>query len=282
MKFTHIPILVTVILMLNGCSFGPPSDDGQSPSNPTPTAHPILTWERTGGIAGFCDKVMIDEAGWAFVENCKDETGTNIRLTEGQLEQLAEWRGTYESFEYSQTDPATADAMTISLSMAGEGSQTADDEDIDEIAEFAGDFALQVVLNETAPADIQEAEMTLREYLTALNHKDYILGAKLYGGSPDLLHTWNPDIADDLPALFERACMQNGLVCLEPLSIAYRGIDEYGNYLFRVEYKNADGSLFRLGPCCGDETGTTVTNFILRVVHTGSGFAVLDLPPFVP
>jgi len=203
-------------------------------------------------------------------------------LTDGQREQLDGWRKTLQPIAHTQSDPATADAMTILLDFTGEGPQKADAEVINSILQFAAELALQVGFDRNAPPEKEEAEQVLRQYLTALNDGDFILGAKLYGGETDLLQVWNPDIEKDLPALLERACTRNGLVCMNPLSITYWGINAEGDYQFLVEFSNPDGSLFVQGPCCGEENGATITSFLFRVARTNNGYAVLDLPPYVP
>lgn len=283
MKTIRVSILLVAIFILSACAPGSTTDENQPQSNPTETIETaVLTWERTGGIAGFCDKVIIYESNLTEVTNCKGDFQRRIQLTEGQREQLDDWLKTLQPIEFTRSDPATVDAMTIWLSLAGEGSQKADDVIIGSISQFAGELASQVEFEQNAPPEKSEAEQVLRNYLSALNEGDFILGAKLYGGSIELLQTWNPDINNDLPALLERACTQNGLVCMKPLSIAYRGFDEFDNYLFQVEFSNPNGSLFKQGPCCGDENGTPVTSFIFRVVKTDEVYTVLDLPPYVP
>ncbi len=283
MNTNKFNILIIAVLLLSACTGVEPTEEVQPTPSPAPTAgESILSWERTGGIAGFCDKVVIDAPGVATVENCKGDVQTKIELTAWQMVRLQEWQQTYQSFQYSQSDTGVADAMTITLTFTGEGQQAANDEEMNTISLFASDFAMQVMVDRNAPPEKEEAEKTLRDYLNALNQGDFILGAKLYGGSTELLQTWNPDINNDLPALIQRACTQNGLVCMEPLSVAFHGKDENGIYFFRVEFKNADGELFQQGPCCGEEEGITLTEFMFRVERTESGFAVLDLPPYVP
>jgi hypothetical protein len=127
-----------------------------------------------------------------------------------------------------------------------------------------------------------EAQSALLQFSQALNRGDYITGAKLYGGDTQILQDWNPDIQNDLPAWLERACTQNGLVCLLPRSLTYTGLDEDGNLQFLVEYNNPDGSLFRQGPCCGEETGPVFTSFLVRAKKQDDLWLVLDLPPYVP
>jgi hypothetical protein len=283
MKSSHVSIMLAMIFVLAACVPGSNTEENRTQSDPT--EHPLaaaLIWERTGGIAGFCDMVIIYQSGATHIANCKGDIVVRSQLTEGQRVQLDGWLKTLKPIDYYMSDPAVADNMTISLHLAGEGSQKVDDKTLGSIFEFAADIASQAEFDAKAPPEKDEAEQALREYLSALNEGDFILGAKLYGGTTDLLQVWNPDITNDLPALLKRACTQNGLVCMIPLSIAYRGIDANGSYQFRVEFSNPDGSLFVQGPCCGDENGPSVTSFLFRVVKAENGYVVLDLPPYVP
>ncbi len=283
MKSIRFSMLLILAFALAACAPGvatevvPPSD------SPTPTTEiSVLVWERSGGFAGFCDKVTVQESGSATVFNCKGEVETTFALTESQRAQLTDWMSTYQPIDFTQSDPAVADAMTISLVLAGNGAQQADNETIYLISQFAADLAAQASANLNAPPERNEAETTLYLFLNALSIGDTTFAAKLYNGETELLETWNPDIVDDLPKLLERACTQNGLVCMAPRTVTYQGLDADGNYQFLVEFTNPDGALFVQGPCCGETEGPTFSNFLFRVMKTESGFAVLDLPPYVP
>jgi hypothetical protein len=282
MKLLHI--LLLSVIFLAACAPLASTEAAAPQASPTPvTEVSVLVWNRSGGFAGFCDKVVVYKSGLADVTNCKGDITTRIQLTDTPRQQLDGWLKTYKPIEVNQSDPATTDAMTITLFLAGNGTKEADEETIRLISQFAADLAAQAMLNLNAPPEKDDAEKSLREYLTALNNGDFILAAKLYSGDPELLQTWNPDIKkDDLPALFERACSQNGLVCMTPRTLTYRGIDADGNYQFNVEFNNPDGTLFRQGPCCGETEGPSFTSFLFHVAKTESGFAVLDLPPYVP
>ena len=278
-----LTMILIPILLLAACAPVPATEADAPQASPiAATEISVLTWNRSGGIAGFCDEVTVYASGFAKVVNCKGEIETAVFLTETQREQLDGWVKTLKPIEYTQSDPATADAMTISLFFAGSGAQQADEQTIGLISQFASELAAQAVFNLQAPPETAEAEQALRDYLTALHAGDFILGAKLFGGDTELLQTWNPDITNDLPALLERACAQNGLVCMTPRTVTYRGLDADGAYQFLVEFNNPDGTLFRQGPCCGETEGPSFTSFLFRVVKTESGYAVLDLPPYVP
>ena len=240
-----------------------------------------LTYHREGGIAGFCDDLMVWLDGRVSVSDCKDQA-VNLRLTASDLEQLYGWFDTLARLDYEYTDPAVADAMTTSLSLPGTGQLQATDENSRQLAEFASRLVARARALSSAPANLPEAEKSLRTFFEALQGGDYALGAALYAGDTSMLSTWNPDIQNNLPGGLERACTQNGLQCLLPRSISYQGPDSRGGYQFSVEFSNPDGTLFRQGPCCGDANGQVSTSFIYGVLQNGETWMVLDLPPYVP
>jgi len=241
-----------------------------------------FAWHREGGIAGFCDDVTVYLTGWVTTSDCKGFNAETY-LTASQLEQLFGWVDGLSSIDYNDSNAPLADGMTITLTLTGNGQKEADEETIREIIAFAATLDSQLGFAAQAGPEVAEAENDLRDYLTALRTGDYILAAKLYGGDTSLLQTWNPDITNDLPALFERACTQNGLQCLDPRSITYRGSEVDGHH-FWVEFSNEDGTLFQQGPCCGETTGTSVSMFPFFVEKSlnGSGYVVQDFPPYVP
>jgi hypothetical protein len=107
---------------------------------PAPGDGPLLTWHREGGIAGFCDDMIVYASGDAYAKSCKGaQTGElrHSRLTGEQVGQVTAWLGQFQPFEVEQTDPATADAMAIRLDFGGKGMAAASDADKQEILEFA-------------------------------------------------------------------------------------------------------------------------------------------------
>ncbi len=241
-----------------------------------------FAWRREGGFAGFCDDVAVSLAGYAVVGNCKGLNMT-LPLTASQLQQIYDWYDNNSQIEYSHTDPAVADAMTITLSMPGVGSAPAGDETIQAINEFCANLIAQASFNEQAdPSALEAAENALREFFAVLYAGDYVRGSELYGGDTQILQDWNPDIQNDLPAWLERGCNQNGLVCLLPRSLTYTGPDADGALQFMIEFSNPDGTLFQRGPCCGEETGPIETSFLYRVMQQDGVWLALDLPPYVP
>lgn len=240
-----------------------------------------FAWHREAGIPGFCDDVVVYLTGWVTASDCK---GYDVQgyLTASQLDQLYAWVDGLTTIDYTQTYPASTNGLKMTLVLPGNGQKQADDETIRDIFEFAATLYVELGYAAQAGADVDEARQVLQDYLMALNSGDYSLAAKLYGDDVSLLQTWNPDIGDDLPALFERACTQNGLQCLLPRQITYRAPDEDGGYHFYVEFNNDDYTLFQQGPCCGETTGAPVSMFPFYVEKSANGLVVTDFPPYVP
>lgn len=106
----------------------------------------VLTWERIGGIAGFCDIVAISAAGEVIVSDCRGDGVQPLAqswLDRRQLTELYGWMDKLESFASNQTDPATSDALTISITLKGEGLTKADPGVLAAIHRLASDLYLQ-------------------------------------------------------------------------------------------------------------------------------------------
>jgi hypothetical protein len=141
------------------------------------------------------------------------------------------------------------------------------------------------------------ATQQLQDFLNSLSWGDdnqlefhnYERAAELYGGSYEILQTMNPDVdPDDHLTLLRHACEGNGFQCQrlrEVLSITLEtGEDGLPAIVFTVNLMNPDGSLFSLGPCCGeDPSGEPQTEFIFTVKQVAEGeYKVFDLPPYMP
>jgi len=106
----------------------------------------VLTWERTGGLAGFCDVVAIRAGGEVVVSDCR--SGDNRILARSWLDrrQLTEvfgWIDELESFESIQTTPDTVDALNISITLRAQGWKKVDPEVLAAIHRLASDLYLQ-------------------------------------------------------------------------------------------------------------------------------------------
>jgi len=135
------------------------------------------------------------------------------------------------------------------------------------------------------PSTAGEAQQALINFFALLNKENYTEADALYGGSYEQLQVFNPDAdPSDHATLWASACEMSGLQCLKVRTATFKRL-EGDTYVFQVEFNNADGSLFILGPCCGaNETEMPpVSQFEYKVTRSASGqFVVMDLPPYVP
>lgn len=247
-----------------------------------------LAWQREGGIAGFCDDVTVYLTGEALVSSCKGalaEQTAHIRLTSNQLQWLYSLVDNYQTFEFEHTDPATADAMTIRIVLAGKGQREVEEHERRAISDLAAEILAQA-LTTPNPQDIQSARQALLDYFDALNARDYPKAVALYGGDYQVLRDMNPLLEpDDYIGLFKNACTINGFVCdLKVRNLVWEIQLSGADFRFTLELENPDGSLFSLGPCCGGspEEFPPLTQFDFRVKKVEGKFLVQDLPVYIP
>jgi hypothetical protein len=135
------------------------------------------------------------------------------------------------------------------------------------------------------PSTTSEAQAVLIRFFDLLNAHQYAEADLLYGGEYEQLQVFNPssDPADHA-ALWSWSCEYAGLQCLKVRTATFKVL-QGDTVVFQVEFNNADGGLFALGPCCGaDETEMPpVSQFEYRLARDSDGkFKVMDLPPYVP
>lgn len=100
-------------------------------------ATPALTWQRVGGIAGFCDSITVYLSGEVTATNCNTERVAEGRLadllSEQEIATLNEWISTYGEVEIDASDPeGVSDRMTVQLNLFGTGSQQLTSTDMEE------------------------------------------------------------------------------------------------------------------------------------------------------
>jgi hypothetical protein len=255
---------------------------------------PALAWRREGGIAGFCDDLEVYSTGSVFASSCKggqaQETDRS-RLDAGQLERLYGWIDSLRPFEIEQTDPATADAMTIRLVFSGMGENEAGEAEKAAILDFAAGLYASLEGQEAQSAqqegspDLEAARQALLAYFTALNEGRYAEAAGYYGGSYEILTGYNPDVPlEDHETLLEAGCRYNGLQCLKVREILNAEQISPNEFSFTVQFANPDGSLFQRDPCCGEDPAQSPpeSQFPYTVIKSGEEFLVLELPVYVP
>lgn len=103
-----------------------------------------LSWSRTGGIAGFCDDLVVYQTGFAMATNCKiAKPPASQRLSAGQINALNAYRDQYQRFELNSGNSG-ADAMAQNLIFEGQGQQAPGDAQKAEIEKFAADLFLEL------------------------------------------------------------------------------------------------------------------------------------------
>lgn len=144
-----------------------------------------------------------------------------------------------------------------------------------------GGCALQGDGDQGEGALFQEA---LAQYFALLNEGDYAGAAELYGGDYSVLIDWNPTVDPaDRAHLLELGCTTNGLQCLAVRSIQAGQPVGSDRFEFTVQFENPDGTLFNRQTGDGsEEESVAQSEFVYTVVRSGDGFAVLELPVYVP
>lgn len=142
------------------------------------------------------------------------------------------------------------------------------------------------VVSTEAISDEQLARDVLLNFLESLHNGDYDEAIKLYDGTYETMIDHNPSIdPNDHAALLRNACTLNGMQCLRVKIVGLEEKVRGEQYVFKVEFLMEDGTLFQLGPCCGDDATSfppqSVFHFTVMKVDQ-NGFAVMGLPPYAP
>lgn len=104
----------------------------------------VLSWNRDGGFAGFCDQLKIATSGEATSSTCRTTGSKTRRLPSGDLTRLNEWRRTFGAVSITTGDSGTADGLTLKLTLAGTGQEQPSAAQRQEMLDWA-----QRVYNET-------------------------------------------------------------------------------------------------------------------------------------
>ena len=103
----------------------------------------LMTWTREGGIAGFCDHLMVYLSGEVQKTSCKADQVTEERwnsvLSKTEITKLNEWVESYGHVNIDASDPqGVADRMVVTLEFSGLGTrQTVSAGNEQELLEFA-------------------------------------------------------------------------------------------------------------------------------------------------
>lgn len=119
----------------------------------------MLAWHREGGVARFCEDVVVSTSDEAVVTSCaagEPAVWGQAKLDARQLAAMESWVNTLQPFEHVRTDPATADGMIDRIVFAGAGQQQAQEPDLALVFDFA-----QSLFNEVAIAAGEPPEACL-------------------------------------------------------------------------------------------------------------------------
>lgn len=246
------------------------------------------SWQLEGGIIGYCESLRVAPGGLVEVETCRqtapiDQTFRWLNALE--LRQVYGWMAEYGPGTLETADKAVADGLVLRMAFNGRGSLTPVEQLWEELRLLA-QKQHALVMNPVAESRAAAAQIKLQEYLQNLESGHYPAVVDLYAGDYEILRGWNPDLPpDDLPGLFAAGCQYNGLVCtLSLLYVVEVSRSEANGLVFVVELADQDGSLFRLGPCCGAEPEEMppVNQFVFELVERESGWRVVSLPVYIP
>lgn len=155
-----LPLALLIVLLAACGGVTAPAPDATpvaaaspTPSQATPDAtklpgslpgnNAVLSWSRQGGIAGFCDEVVVLADGSYTVSSCVGKYPTQSgQLTSNEYAQLAGWVQQFASFE-SKPDKAhqvVPDELIFRMSFQGSGTQTASPDEMAAISNFAQDL----------------------------------------------------------------------------------------------------------------------------------------------
>jgi hypothetical protein len=113
-----------------------------------------LTWNRVGGIAGFCDNLTVYLSGEVQGSNCNTSQMVEKRLTDlltpEEIATLNEWVSKYDVVEIDASDPkdVVADAMTVNFKLFGTGSEQITSPEVQQILlQFVQDLNQRLMSN---------------------------------------------------------------------------------------------------------------------------------------
>ncbi|MBP9760783.1 MAG: hypothetical protein KBD15_00895 [Candidatus Magasanikbacteria bacterium] len=138
----------------------------------------------------------------------------------------------------------------------------------------------KVVDAPTTSNDIDEAKMTLSSFFTYLESEEFEQAAYLFQGWESV--SVYEDNAFTLGQVLQNYCEATG-TCLQATIVHTKKVSR-DEYVFRVEFQYADGSLFVAEPCCGatEDQSSSQTVFDFVVKRFGGKLYVVTPPVYRP
>ena len=235
--------LLLAVLTLGLAACGPAPG-----TQPEATADPnlaLLSWQREGGLAGYCDELSILADGRVMVSTCRGGEDAIIgegTLTPDQKAQLDAWVSRFQAFDLEWTDPATADAMTVRLGLEGQGSAEATEQDLQAIRDYVASLYLEIGGLPEGPTPTPEVFNPLPVEERVFAAARAALAAEL--GIDELTITRQEITRQD----WTDSCLGLGgpaESCLQAITPGYRLVLQAGEELWEAR-TNLDGSVVRL------------------------------------
>ena len=130
-----------IVLEANDIQYEYHTDEDGSQIQPVSLA---VIWKREGGIAGFCDMLMVFRSGEVLASKCQAEgaTGTFAELlTSRERQQFQDWLIEFDETKLDASDPkGVSDRMVVTLDFYGLGSKAPVESEQQVLFNFAQDL----------------------------------------------------------------------------------------------------------------------------------------------
>jgi hypothetical protein len=110
------------------------------------TATLAMVWKREGGIAGFCDTMVVFRSGEVLTSQCdlrgEGKMGTFAGLlTSREIQQFSNWTAEFGEAKLDASDPkGVADRMVVTLEFYGSGTEEPTESEQQALFKFAQDL----------------------------------------------------------------------------------------------------------------------------------------------
>jgi hypothetical protein len=132
-----------IVLEVNGVQYE--YHTSANGSRVQPATHALI-WKRSGGIAGFCDTLVVFLSGEVYATQCKPQgdgrMGTFAKLLSSEEQaKFMDWMTTFAMSELDASDPKhVADRMTVTLEIFGLGTESPTKSEQQALFEFSQDL----------------------------------------------------------------------------------------------------------------------------------------------
>lgn len=112
----------------------------ESPPGERPVA---VIWQRSGGFAGICQRLIVYlDGGYRLINCVKEQVLGEGKLADADLAKLQKLQGQYTDFRWQSVPPSgSADMFTEELSFNGAGSTNLPKEEQQQLAEYVAQLA---------------------------------------------------------------------------------------------------------------------------------------------